>query len=59
MRIAIAKSKGDLFFKGLPIKPVNILGQEFYDLIRVKDDCGNVSYKKVKEIDKPVILKSI
>jgi hypothetical protein len=35
MVVAIAKSVCDLLFKNLPIKPINILGQESCERIRV------------------------
>jgi hypothetical protein len=57
MVLATAKSVCDLFFRGLPIKPVNILGQESCERIRVQDTHGKVSFLKVKGTEKPVFLK--
>jgi hypothetical protein len=57
MVLATAKSVCDLLFRGLPIKPVNILGQESCERIRVRDTHGKVSFLKVKITEKPVFLK--
>ena len=38
MRVSTIKSVCDLMFEGLPMKPINILGHESYDRIRVRDD---------------------
>jgi hypothetical protein len=35
MRVSTVKSVCNLLFEGLPVKPLNILGQESYDRIRV------------------------
>jgi hypothetical protein len=57
MVLATAKSVCNLFFKGLPINPVNILRQESCEKIRVRDTYGKVSFLKVKFTEKPVFLK--
>jgi hypothetical protein len=57
MVLATTKSFCDLFFRGLPIKPINILGQESCERIRVRDTHGKVSFLKVKGTEKPVFLK--
>jgi hypothetical protein len=59
MKVAIVKFVCDLLFVDLPIKPVNILGQESCDQIRVKDDQWKVLYLKVKGTNKPLFLKNI
>ena len=38
MRVSTVKSVCDLLFRGLAVKPHNILGQESYDRIKVQDD---------------------
>jgi hypothetical protein len=48
MRVSTVKSVCDLMFEDLPMKPINILGRESCDRIRVQDDWGKVSYMKVK-----------
>jgi hypothetical protein len=59
MKIATVKSVCDFLFKDLPVKPVNILGQESCELIRIRDIRGKVSFLKVKGTDKPMFLKVI
>jgi hypothetical protein len=59
MRVSTVKSVCSLLFEGLPVKPLNILGQESCDRIRVQDDRGKVSYMKVKGTEKELFLKSI
>ena len=59
MRVSTVKSVCDLLFKGLVVKPLDILGQESCDWIRVHDDRGKVSYMKVKGTDKDLFLKTI
>jgi hypothetical protein len=59
MRVAIVKSECDLLFKVLLIKPVNILGQESCEMIKVPDTHGKVSFLQVKGTDKPMFLKVI
>jgi hypothetical protein len=59
MRVSTIKSICNLLFEGLPVKPLNNLGQESCDRIRVQDDQGNVSYMKVKGTEKELFLKSI
>jgi hypothetical protein len=59
MRVATVKSVCDFLFKDLPVKPVNILGQESCELIRVCDIQGKVSFLKVEGTDKPMFLKVI
>jgi hypothetical protein len=59
MRVATVKSVCDLLFKDLSIKPVNILGQESCELIRICDTQGKMSFLKVKGTDKPMFLKVI
>jgi hypothetical protein len=59
MRVSTVKSVCDLLFEDLPVKPLNILGQESCDRIRVQDDRGKVSYMKVKGTMKDLFLKSV
>ena len=59
MRVSTIKSVCDLLFKGLAVKPINILGQESCDQIRVQDDRGKVSCMKVKETKKDLFLKTL
>ena len=59
MRESTVKSVCDLLFKGLAMKPRNILGQESCDRIRVQDDRGKVSYMKVKGTNKDLFLKML
>jgi hypothetical protein len=59
MRVSTIKSVCNLLFEGLPVKPLNILGHESCDRIRVQDDRGKVSYLKVKGTEKELFLKSI
>jgi hypothetical protein len=59
MRVSIVKSICDLLFEDLPVKLVNILGQESYDRIRVQDDWEKVMYMKVKGTKKEPFLKTI
>ena len=59
MRVATVKSVCDLLFQGLAVKPLNILGQESCDRIRVQDDRGKVSYMKVKGTEKDLFLKTL
>jgi hypothetical protein len=59
MRVATVKSVCDLLFQGLAVKPLNILGQESCDRIRVQDDRGKVSYLKVKGTEKDLFLKTL
>jgi hypothetical protein len=59
MRVTTVKSICDFLFKDLLVKPVNILGQESCELIKVHDIRGKVSFLKVKETDKPMFLKVI
>jgi hypothetical protein len=59
MRVSTVKSVCDLLFEDLPVKPLNILGQESCDLIRVQDDRGKVLYMKVKGTKKDLFLKSV
>jgi hypothetical protein len=57
MRVATVKSVCDLLSKDLSIKPINILGQESCEVIRVRDTLGKMSLLKVKRTDKPMFLK--
>ena len=59
MRVSTVKSVCDLFFEGLAVKPLNILGQESCDQIRVQDDRGKVSCMKVKGTKKDLFLKML
>jgi hypothetical protein len=59
MRVSTVQSVCDLFFEDLLVKPINILGQESYDRIRVQDDQEKVSYMKVKGTKKELFLKTI
>jgi hypothetical protein len=59
MKVPTVKSVCDLLFKDLLIKPVNVLGQESCDQIRVHDMQGKVSFLQVKGTHKPVFLKVI
>jgi hypothetical protein len=59
MRVSTVKSVCDLLFEDLPVKPINILGQESCDRIRVQDDRRKVSYMKVKGTKKEPFLKTI
>jgi hypothetical protein len=59
MRVSTVKSVCNLLLEGLPVKPLNILGQESYDRIRVQDDWEKVSYMKIKGTEKELFLKSI
>jgi hypothetical protein len=59
MRVSTVKSVCNLLFEGLPVKPLNILGQESCDQIRIQDDRRKVSYMKVKGTEKVLFLKSI
>jgi hypothetical protein len=56
---ATIKSICDLLFKDLPIKPVNVLGQESFTRIKVRDTHKKMSFLKVKRTNKPVFLKVI
>ena len=58
MRVFTVKSICDLLFEDLPIKPVNILGQDSYNQIRVQNDWGKISYMKLKETKKELFLKT-
>jgi hypothetical protein len=42
MKVAIVKSVCDFLFKDLSIKPVNILGQESCEVIKIRDTRGKV-----------------
>jgi hypothetical protein len=59
MRVSTVKSICDFLFEDLPMKPLNILGQESCDRIRVQDDWEKVSYMKVKGTKKDLFLKSV
>ena len=59
MRVSIVKSICDLLYEDLLIKPINILGQESYDQIKVQDDWEKVMYMKVKGTNKELFLKTI
>ena len=59
MRVSSIKFVCDLFFEGLAVKLLNILGQESYDRIRVQDDWGKVFYMKVKGTKKDLFLKTL
>jgi hypothetical protein len=59
MRVSTIKSVYDLLFEDLPVNPINILGQESCNRIRIQDDRGKVSYMKVKGTKKELFLKTI
>ncbi len=59
MRVSTVKSVCDLLFQGLAVKPINILGQESCDRMRVEDSLGKVSYFKVKGTEKDLFLKTL
>jgi hypothetical protein len=59
MRVSTVKFVCDLLFEDLPVKPINILGQESCDRIRVQDDQGKVLYMNVKGTKKELLLKTI
>ena len=56
-RVSIVKSVCDLLFEDLAVEPLNILGQESCDWIRVQDDWKKVSYMKMKGTKKDLFLK--
>jgi hypothetical protein len=59
MRVSTVKSICDLLFEDLSMKPINILGHESCNWIRVQDDRRKVSYMKVKGTKKELLLKTI
>ena len=59
IRVSTVKFVCGLLFEDLDVKPLNILGQESYDRIRVQDNWGKVSYMKVKGTKKYLFLKML
>ena len=59
MRVSTVKSVCDLFFEGLEVSPLNILGQESCNWIRVLDERGKVLYIKAKGSEKDLFLKTL
>ena len=59
MRVSTIKCVCDLLFKDLALKPLNIMGQESCDQIKVEDNRGKVSYMKLKGIKKDLFLKTL
>ena len=59
MRVSTIKYVCDLLFEDLAVKPLNILGQESCDWIKVQDNQGKVSYMKVKGTKKDMFLKTL
>ena len=59
MRVSTVKFVCDLLFENLAMKPLNILGHESCNWIRVQDDVGKVSYMKMKGTKKDLFLKML